>query len=764
MTYIQMILNKLRKRLPTPSLTGRAGVGLFILLLTACTETDDTISNIPADAVEMKGVSMDMLRSRGVEVAMLEDYVGRDEFDDNDIAVFTSVRRTEHPLNQFTYKDLEFKCSKTEKDGVVGIGWSRVQGKGSTLAATDVAPDRIYWTDATNNHTFIGYCTPQQGGGGEFDWKAVDNVFYGSLGDPTVSGDIDYRSEYAPGTPKTMTVNGNAKLCKDDILLTYSTVIKAEDAIAKLRFHHGLAQVRVIVNISDFAASGGADTLSVVSDMVLNDMLTMYKWTQQDSTTAALAAGDASALSSIYTSNTPAYNQKKNIKLWIPNPEGDGEHSSRTFTFYGLAVPTDYPQAVNPRDPKLGFSFKVTYPNPMDPTVMQDKPYAASISGIRFTSGKCTTISISLNHRNEKMTVGAEYDDWEFIDSPDQGSLKKNSTFLSSTTRTRDTNGNYNVTIVGDQNANADDATWLYNKGGTIVDVYGNNGDSEATAYTISTANQLLSFAYEVSQGNNGAGRDFTNKYIKLDADIHLQSVLSVDSLTKNKTYNVGLLDWIGIGSSTRRFNGTFIGGSRYITHLKGNAFFMNLGANAVVSDLNFSDVVGVTSHGAVAELNAGEIVACRVEGNVTSAAQYVGSICGENSGMIFACVHNGTTEGTANNAVVGGLLGRNDATGEIVASYHTGPLKGKTTCGVVGLAETGSTISGCYFNNTLAHPNSTVDPQHVHGVTIGTMQSNSFVTSLNDAIAETELRNTYEYKFTPGAYPRVGLKPAVKP
>ncbi len=751
---------------------------LYILsafALVSCQETLDNAQSLPGDAMEMQGVSPLMTRAAGdIVVAELKDYVGRSEFANNDVAVFTTIKRTEGAINQFTYKDLEFKCTVTEttKDGKTekSTGWSRDPSKGTTVAGGETHPDRIYWSDATSQHTFIGFCKPQ----GEFDWekKTVNNLdtYYGSLGNPTETGIIDYSSVYSG---ETETLSGNVKLCEDDILLTHSTKIVAEDAIAKLQFHHGLAQVRVIVNISDFAAGGGADTLSVVSDMHLLNMLTRYKWNQMGHTTEKLDEGDNSVL------DISDYDQKKNVKLWIPNPKGVGSHASKTFTFYGLAVPTQL--AAN----GLSFSFDVTYPDPMEPeTKTVTKTYTASVpTAIRFGSGKCTTINISLNHRNEKMTVGAEYMDWEFVDTPDQGSLKKNSTFLTTTTRTVDPNepGKYNITIVGDKNATADDATWLYEKNGVIVDVYGNTGTADKP-YTISTANQLLSFAYEVKNG-----RTFTGQYVKLDADIHLQNTSVVDWIVQNKHIknpeNVPtMLDWVGVGDADHAFNGIFIGGGRNITHLNGKAFFSNIGGQAIISEMNLSDVVMVTDHGALAETNGGFIYACRVEGDVESESEYVGSLCGINTGFIFACIHNGGVKGTLPTAKVGGLLGRNGTTdkdGTIAVSYHTGAIKGNETYGAVERSFEGSKIYACYFNSTLATPSHTVDPENVLGRTLGQMQSKSFAeTDLNAKIqaivtdpyhlhlldglfdAQKEyflniIRN-YQYVFTPGAYPRV--------
>lgn len=738
----------------------------------SCQEANDWSASVPEGAVEMTGVSPIVTRATAgrVDVADLKDYVGRSEFADKDVAVFTNIKRSDNPIPQFNYKNLEFECQVKTAGGVTSTGWSRVSDKGTSLAGGDAHPDRIYWSDATSMHTFKGYCAPQQRVGQSFDWtmKTVSELdtYYGSLGNPAESGIIGYTSDYSG---ETETLSGNVKLREDDILLTYADTIVAEDAIAKIKFHHGLAQVRVIVNISDFAAGGGVDTMSVVSNMVLKEMLTRYKWKQTGVAVEKLTITDNDNL------GISDYNQKKDVKLWIPQPKGVGEKSNKTFTFYGLAVPTQYTG-----DNKLSFSFDVTYPNPMDPKTMQTKPYKASIANLRFDSGKCTTISISLNHRNEKMTVGAEYMDWEFVDSPDQGSLKKNSTFLS--TMAHD---GKEITIVGDANATADDATWLYIKDGKVVDVYGNDG-SAAHPYVISTANQLLSFAYEVKNG-----RDFQGQSVKLDADIHLQTSTSVSWIVANKNLvnddgtrpvPPEYLEWIGVGDATHAFNGNFIGGGRNITHLYGKAFFSNIGGYAAISELNLSDVIRVTDHAALAETNGGFLYACRVEGEVdNTTSDYVGSLCGTNSGFIFACIHNGAVKGTKAGAKVGGLIGRNERT--LAVSYHTGAIEGDNTYGVEERGYEGSKIYACYFNSTLATPNNTVDPDNVKGRTLGRMQSKSFATDdlnakIKAIVDNPEVQNklldglldaqkavflgiigSYEFVFTPGAYPRVQKK-----
>lgn len=727
-------------------LTYRILAFIAISMLVACSDEDDNILPDEVDGVEMKGVIPTMTRAGSV--AELEDYVGKEEFADKDRAVFVTIKRTSNPIGQFTYANIEFVCAaSTSAEGGKSIGWSRDKSKGTGGGASN--PDRIYWSDAINPHTFIGFCAPLQGSGAkEFDWKNSGGVYYGSIGDPEVYSSenpennvIDFRSIF--DSDGTETLSGNVELCKNDILLTHSTAIKANDAIAKLQFYHGLAQVRVIVNISDFAAGGGADIQSRVSDMILKQMLMMYKWRMQGVATEALEASDQSAVNSLYSGSTVDYGQRKDENLWIPKPQGVGEKSSRTFTFYGLAVPTVILEA-NP----LKFSFNVTYPNPMKPTEMVTHPYSASIYGIRFDAGKCTTISISLNHKNEKMTIGAEYDDWEFVQTPDEGQLKKNATFLASTDRSK-------VTIIGDEKATVDDATWLYvdtKDNNKIKDIYGNDG-SKAHPFQISTADQLLSFAYEVkgterkavnytnlsgtsSNFQAGGAFDFTNYYVALDAGITLQATekktkkeLEIENPNIDKSSGSaydnapsGILYWIGIGDTGKPFNGQFLGGVRLISRLNGKPFFIELGPKAHVGQLILEDVVEIEGDGGFAETNEGVICACKVDGNVSSqsSSQPVGSLVGTNSGLIFACYHIGDLTATSA-SVVGGLVGENTASGKIVASYNFGKITANGTYkyGVLGKGyvpdgqtSCNESVYGCFYDHTKASNVSNVAPE----------------------------------------------------
>lgn len=682
-------------------------VALAFLAFASCIKQSPVVAGDPGD--ELTSIQAGVATRAGEIVGPSTDYVGRSKFADQDRIVFKTIKRKDSPIAAFTYTDIEFVASVKEENGKESIGWSRDKTKGHS-GASEANPDRIYWSDASNPHVFVGFCAPQ----GILDWHLQDGVYYGTLGAPGETGTLDFKT------------GGNTLLCQNDVLLTYSDEITADDAIAKLQFYHGLAQVRVIVNISEFAAGGGDDKHSVVSDMILNDMPMQYRWSQTTVETQ-MAAGSAC----------------RNVNLWIPNPEGVGADANKTFTFYGLAVPTTI--AV---EHPLNFSFTVTYPDAMNPSTTKSHTYNASIGGLSFTSGQCTTINISLNHQNEKITVGAEYDDWEFVESLDQGSLKKESTFL--TTLARKTGNDIKaagVTILGDPLATLDDATWLYIDKTTpdhpvIRDIYGNPG-TLSQPFLIKSADQLLSLAYEVSgtqrnsttsveyytnerQDYPGApiiesehrtlpqegNFDFQSYYIALDANLFLQPSM--------QTTETNQLNWPGIGvykghedEDNRPFNGRLMAGVRIIKLLKGNPLFNYIGPQGHIDQLILEDVVSVSGNAAFVEVNEGVICASKVGSkltrnpvfNITGSMQYdggtdaapekiyVGAFCAKNDGALLACYSTARIRATKANRV-GGIVGLNN--GLVLCSYAAGTIDAPEAdeSGIYGIAAGNGTVS----------------------------------------------------------------------
>lgn len=797
-----------------------------------------------ADARELSGIQAVIVggnndgSTRSGTVTTLADYVGRSTFKDGDGIMFTKIQRTTGALEGFIYPN------SNAFDGIqfsyANGGWSRIKGDGE--------PDRIYWTDATSNHTFIAYSIPENyisrykkttdettnettivlntvyndGNTSKYDWKGyaaqTPKYYLGSLGDPTQAGTNDIIDYTLTAEEQLLdqvvkgetTVYYNHKLEREDLLIAYDTEMKAEPggSVALVKFHHALSSVRVVVDISGFSSSPEAeDNKTVVSDMLLKNQPTMYVWQQANACAIPLRAESATTndqpmVNTAWNngdSNLPAYDQRKDIKLWIPRPAGTGSGQSRLFTFYGITTPqpSDYMTTLGDgsKYKNVELEFKVTYPDPLKPSTTVTKDYKATVANVLFRAGYNTTINISLNHQNEEMTVGAEYENWQFIATPDVGELKKNSTFLQDTKRWVDetaTPKEPNITIVGDEKATMDDATWLYELNNTIYDIYGHDG-SAAHPYQISTAYQLLSFAYEVK-----AGRKFTGKYIRLDADLTLQkssakTTAEIDPVDDADNYGNASapLEWIGIGdgTDTNAFDGTFIGGNRFIYRLYGKPLFMSLGSNAKIEQLQVQAInildtehfsYSVDGGGLFADNNAGMICGSKVVGDISFSGTTAGAFVGTNTGTIFVSYHIGDTKGTATTGTptTGGLVGINSGT--IASCYHAGKVMGSTDTATGGIAGAGTgTYDNNYYNSTLLTSPTFTPTSGVTGKSSADMTKKTFVevtTKVGDEDVLTGGINygiirwrtperiaagydNYQYVYQPANYPKLEKK-----
>ena len=715
----------------------------LLLGFTSCNNETDIENKLPDDCnpIALKGIHavIDNGETPTTRVAALVDSIGKYKFMATDRIYFTKIERTKHPIDGFKYDDVEYACNIDGEN----LSWKR-----------EVPTTDIFWSDGSEPHTFIGYILPhedtktwQESG---YDWNhdTDKDVYYGSIGDPTnASEEIDYTDTPATGTGHAAPYDLE-KLRKEDLLLTYSNEMQNEDALAWVHFHHGLASVRVVVTITGYSSTGiDPDAEAKVTEMMLHDQPTMYKWNNKGYKAAPLEAGDQIILNRFtWGGTTPAWNQTKDMKLWQPR-EYRGTEASRTFTFYGITAPGEQEE--------VNMTFKVKYPNPLDPTNTNfiEKPYTAKLKlnskNVEFRPGYCTSININLNHKDEKLTVGAEYMSWQFEDTPDEGTLRKNSTFLEKAPAFIKGKDKNIVSIIGDTKAETiDDATWLYVAGkdadgnDIIKDIYGNDG-SATHPYHICTANQLLSFAYEVKNG-----RSFVHQYVKLDADITLQPTKDVAEGKR--------ISWIGVGDETNVFNGFFLGSGRYINSLYGEHFFSTVGENAVIDKLNFEKVIEVQGCGVIAHKNLGLICGCYIDGDVketNTESLYTGSIVGENDSFIIACAHVGTVSGRK---TIGGLVGFNNGT--VMASYHCGEivaLDGSTdihaTVGKRGDGTGGTNNSimfSCYYDETLiTHTPTLVPSKSGFPFSTGMMQSNAFVNTDKQFLFDADGKYTSQGK-----------------
>ena len=647
--------------------------------LMACNSEDEMV--VTAPVLEIRGMTATIgedepvLLTRATEGSESKTKIGRSVFADGDKIVFTTIKRTSGALDAFTYSNIQYFYD--------GISWERMAN------GTTNDPEKIYWTDGSSPHTFIGYALPQ-----DYHWETVSNA----TGSDTYAGELGYQQSVVDFT------SGHANLMAEDLLVSFSENMQAEsDGLStKVKFTHALSNVRVVVNIKNFAATTSAvDTKVSVSDLMIYDQPVRYTWGANSK--------------SVTVVNMEDQQQKtKNIKLWCPTPAGEGTGLSKVFTFYGITTPQDALfHHINGNDRPLKFSFKVTYPDPLNPSSQLEKTYRGEFAQVHFESGKQTTLNISLNHKNEEIFMGVTYSDWNFVSTPDLGELRKKSTFLDI---------NSAVTTHTDQDATQYDATWLYGSGNNIKDIYGNNG-SESSPYRISTASQLLSFAKEVN-----AGMSFEGKFIRLDADITMQASTAKTNV-EDETSTVAAVTWIGIGKDEKVFNGTFLGGDRFINRLYGSPLFSRLGSSARIEQLQISPIGNISGGGTLADSNAGTIAACKVIDDVKTTG---GALVGTNSGVIYASYHTGDTYGKA------GLVATN--TGSIVGCYQAGDVIGGTA---YSIANDDSGTINCPTASSLYD-----------------MQQESFVTMLNEELNTWYTTNTsylqYEFTHSLGSYPTV--------
>ena len=597
---------------------------LAVVLLSACQANDEAI--VPDAALEIRGITAaidgdNVAATRATDETTVT--VGRAAFAASDKIVFTEIRRTNSPLKEFTYKNIRYLYD--------GKSWARTE--------VESGKEKIYWTDGASAHTFAGYSLPSS----DYPFDNGDGTYAGELGRDFTTA-IDFST-------------GNDVMKAEDLLLNFNANTKAETGglSTKVSFAHALSQVRVVVDIDDYAA-GDIDKQLTVANMVIKKQPTKFTWTAQGTNIDLVATGQS----------------YKDIKLFQSG-----------FTFYGLTTP---------HLDNVDFSFDVTYPKALNPSETVTKTYKGTFENVQFYSGKCTTLTITLNHRNEQMYMSVTYNDWNLVPTPDLGVLRKKSTYMTM-------NVDNTAIKTHSQVDNIDDAIWLYESNNVVKDVYGNDGTSAATAFRITSALQMLAFAKEVKNGNT-----FEERFVRLDADITMQSSATASDYV-----------WKGIGEVGKEFNGTFLGGDRYINRLNGSPLFVKLGSNACVEQLHITAIGNVTN-GTLAGTNAGIIGGCKVIDDVTLSGTPAGALVGTNTGTIHASYYTGA----------GNLVGTNsdgDKTGTIVGCYQASDITSFT-------------------NSTLT----------------------TFVSNLNSSLNKWYVDNSFKrtqfnYTFTPGNYPTVFVK-----
>lgn len=798
---------------------------LVFLFLAACSDSASIIEEKPEqrpEGAELTGIkaviagsSANMTRSSADEYNT--DYVGRSTFINHDEMIITKFQRTTSHIQEYSYTNIFYKANSD-------LAWER------TISDGYENKERIYWSDNASYHTFIGYSLPQDWKSKTGKWRTTSttdgkpDVYHGQFDITTETTDDNNEIKYVDFTAidgengdftldqktnQQIDLKGT-RLKNEDLLLFYNTEQLADigGLTTTLHYRHALASLRVIIDIREFAATDlTKDASTTISDLLVLNQPWKYKWIQSGSNTSEEDTdrpGWGVVNDMQPATESQAADPTVTIKAWQPRPQGEGTGSNKTFTLYSLIVPGE--------QTNFDMHYTVKYPDALDHSIIKSHTYGVHMDKILFKAGYCTTVRVSLNHRGEPINVGATFYNWDDVATPDKSNLQKVSTFLDTSTRA-------DVTIAGDEKATIEDATWLYyekdaegNATESLKDIYGNDGTIEKP-FTIKTARQLLSLCYEVnapntlneskdSKGNpirlDGSERSslsFSGKYVKLEADLFLQP---------ENTESKWTIEWPGIGTADKAFDGYFDGGNRIIKLLKGKPLFTNIGANAHIECLQLGDVIGLNNEGGcLAEVNYGIICGCQVFTNnnreiyriwgcpnghkmdnntgyycdyvvntetkekcngprpsSTSTDRYAGLICGVNNGTIFACKAQGDFNSAAQ--YTGGITGINN--GSIVASIAIGKISSsysgsgeKVFGGISAQNKTSTSVTTCFFDKDKMKDVTYVDLT-VCGKSTTEMQKKTVVDALNTKIQNNSDNHfkTRNYTFHVGQYPRL--------
>jgi len=157
---------------------------------------------------------------------------------------------------------------------------------------------------------------------------------------------------------------------------------------------------------------------------------------------------------------------------------------------------------------------------------------------------------------------------------------------------------------------------------------------------------------------------------------------------------------WQPIGTSERRFTGSFDGQGYEITGLRINrpaesfvGLFGTVGKGGVVQNVGVDAIVsGEWSVGGLLGANWGTVSNCYSTGSV-SGDDYVGGLLGGNADTV---INSYSTASVIGRWDVGGLLGANDLAGTVIDCYATGSVSGEWSVGGLLGGNWGGLVSGC--------------------------------------------------------------------
>lgn len=222
-----------------------------------------------------------------------------------------------------------------------------------------------------------------------------------------------------------------------------------------------------------------------------------------------------------------------------------------------------------------------------------------------------------------------------------------------------------------------------------------------ASPYRITSADDLVEFAGEVSWGNTFRGR-----YVVLDADIDLSLYEGFGS--------IGVCGDEAETSSS--FEGTFDGLFHTISGLTifdtetdaATGLFASVDNGGTICNLRMAADCYISGDGNVGMVAGrvwdGDIIFCSNDGRAEGLTR-VGGIVGDmRGGTIYGCCNHGTVQTTE--AGAGGIVGRADGDIDIYGCYNTGRVTARRAgaCGgIAAMAYTRVDFAACYNAGTVS-------------------------------------------------------------
>ena len=277
------------------------------------------------------------------------------------------------------------------------------------------------------------------------------------------------------------------------------------------------------------------------------------------------------------------------------------------------------------------------------------------------------------------------------------------------------------VVVKGDTTITLKGENSIYQPATETTDKYDIDDDgTKDTVYEISNAGQLYWFAGLVNGTLDGVEQNtLANAILTANITVNENLLASLQYDTEGNVSNGSdFITWTPIADCMEDhitlYSGTFDGNNKTVSGLYFNGNSTRIGLfGSSESDGNIKNVGVVDSY---------------FKGN-----DFVGGVCGRNSGTITNCYNAGNLTAIESSATIGGICGYNDGT--VTNCYNTGTVTATdqvaSVCGVCGCST--APISNCYNIGTVTATSSSTDISGICGYNFGPVTNCYYLADTED-------------------------------